>query len=69
MNNITERERQRFGHSINKINDFDYFLFGGAVESTPTQFNTTNDSFLINKTTLLWTKLSSNLIRLRSNPN
>lgn len=55
MNLINERDLARFGHTLNRINDNEFLIFGGAVENAPNAYVTTNDTFILNKNTLEWT--------------
>ena len=56
-----------FGHTITKLNERNQLLFGGAVETNKGVYSTTNDSYLINRENLQWTKIQSNFKRLRLN--
>lgn len=57
MQNVPDNQKARFAHSVNLINETQLFLFGGAIENQPTIYVTTNDSYLVDKNTLEWTKL------------
>ena len=41
------------------ISEEHVLVFGGAIERDQNSFVTTNDTFLINKSTLKWTKLEN----------
>jgi len=57
MQNVPDNQKAWFAHSVNLINETQLFLFGGAIENQPTIYVTTNDSYLVDKNTLEWTKL------------
>lgn len=52
MDKILDKELARFGHTINRINHYEYLVFGGAIENNENTYVTTNDTFVINKDTL-----------------
>lgn len=49
----------RFGHTITLISPVKVVLFGGAVGDTK-NFNFSNETFILNIMTKIWTKLESN---------
>ena len=63
MDDISEKELARFGHTIDRINHHEYLVFGGAIENNENTYVTTNDTFVINKDTLQWRRVQSNIKR------
>ena len=63
MESISDKELARFGHTIDRINHYEYLVFGGAIENNDNTYVTTNDTFVINKDTLQWRRIQSNLTR------